>query len=186
MVPNIKIHFWLKIRGVDGNQKTESSLNHDHRSAESPRSFLLSLPTCRLPTACSIFRMEQAFFSEVKESSNRKSINVYLFVSGKRKESNVLRNCQARTYISIFSSSLVLHVVFPALYSTSAFTWLALSPFCPIYFLDISEFIFSLKESFFIKVVNKGQRTVYIFKSSSGVQLFSLVFLLLVYEKSIV
>lgn len=137
---------------------------------------------CRVTQTFS--RMEQASFPEVKDTSSRKSINAYLFVSGK--ESNVLSSCQARTYIPIFPSSLVLDVVLPALYSTIAFTWLALSLFCPAYFLEISGFIFSLKESCFMKVVNKGQRTVYFFKSSSGVQLFSLAFLLLVYEKSIV
>lgn len=79
LVPNTKIHFWLKIRGVDGKQKTESSLNHHTRSAESPRSFLLSLPTCCLPTACSISRMEQTSFSEVKNhQAERASTFIWL------------------------------------------------------------------------------------------------------------
>lgn len=92
--------------------KTESSLKHHHRSAKSSRSFLLSLPTCCLPTTCSISRMEQASFLEVKESSNRKSTNVYRFDYGKE-----IKQCSQQLSGQNLHSHLLFH--FDACYCPS-------------------------------------------------------------------
>lgn len=144
----------------------ESNLNHHHWSAKSPDFFCLSL-TCCFAIACSISTKGS---QRVTKQREHQCLSAHLW---KRKENNVLSDCQARTYISIFSFSLALGIVLHALYSTSALILPALSFFCSICFLEMRGFIFFLKGSCFMKVANKGQRTVYFFKKSwSGIQLF--------------
>lgn len=121
------------------------------------RFFCLSL-TCCFAIACSISTKGS---QRVTKQREHQCLSAHLW---KRKESNVCNDCQARSYISIFSFSLALDIVLHALYSTSALILPSLSFFCSICFLEMRGFIFFLKGSCFMKVANKGQRTVYFLK----------------------
>lgn len=145
------------------------------------RFFCLSL-TCCFAIACSISTKGS---QRVTKQREHQCLSAHLW---KRKESNVCNDCQARSYISIFSFSLALDIVLHALYSTSALILPALSFFCSICFLEMRGFIFFSKRKLLHESGQQGTKDCLLFKKNPdlGFNCFSLDFLLLVYEKSIV